>query len=426
MKVLRIIARLNVGGPARHVVWLTRGLKDMGCDTLLVAGVVPPGEEDMSYFAEAAGVEPFIIREMSREVSLKDSLTTWRLFRLMLRERPDIVHTHTAKAGTVGRVAGLMYRFATPTILLGRPRRCLFVHTYHGHVFHSYYSPLKTRAFLNIERLLARLATHRIIVVSRQQQREINENFRVGRREQFSVVPLGIDLSAYENWQARRPRLRAELKASEADVLVGIVGRLTEIKNHAMFLQAAARLKELMSGNVAARRVRFVIVGDGNLRSKLEAEGTSLGLGEDVLFLGTRADPEDFYPAFDILALTSLNEGTPLTLIEGMANSRPVIATDVGGVVDLVGAPVSEMDGYALCERGLLVKSEDVEGFARGLARLIEDEALRRELGKRGREFVLQHHSKERLVSDIAGLYQELTGIETVAVVSPVARATRP
>src|SRR6266568_2859904 len=425
MKVLRIIARLNVGGPARHVVWLTRGLKDMGCDTLLVAGVVPPGEEDMSYVDQAAGVKPFIIREMSREVSLKDSLTTWRLFRLMLHERPDIVHTHTAKAGTVGRVAGLMYRFATPTILLGRPRRCLFVHTYHGHVFHSYYSPLKTRAFLNIERLLARLATHRIIVVSRQQQREINENFRVGRREQFSVVPLGIDLSAYENWQARRPRLRAELKASEADVLVGIVGRLTEIKNHAMFLQAAARLKELTPRNVAAR-VRFVIVGDGNLRSELEAEGTSLGLGEDVLFLGTRADPEDFYPAFDILALTSLNEGTPLTLIEGMANSRPVIATDVGGVVDLVGAPVSEMDGYALCERGLLVKSEDVEGFARGLARLIEDEALRRELGKRGREFVLQHHSKERLVSDIAGLYQELTGIETVAVVSPVARATRP
>src|SRR5436190_9312991 len=395
MKILRIIARLNVGGPARHVVWLTRGLKDMGCDTLLVAGVVPPGEEDMSYFAEAAGVEPFIIREMSREVSLKDSLTTWRLFRLMLRERPDIVHTHTAKAGTVGRIAGLMYRFATPTILFGRLRRCLFVHTYHGHVFHSYYSPLKTRAFLNIERLLARLATHRIIVVSRQQQREINEDFRVGRREQFSVVPLGIDLSTYENWQARRPRLRAEVKAGEGDVLVGIVGRLTEVKNHAMFLQAVARLKELRSGIVAGPRVRFVIVGDGNLRSKLEAEVTSLGLGEDVLFLGTRADPEDFYPAFDILALTSLNEGTPLTLIEGMANSRPVIATAVGGVVDLVGAPVSEMDGYAGCERGLLVKSEDIEGFACGLARLIEDEALRRELGKRGREFVLQHHSKE-------------------------------
>ena len=417
MKVLRIIARLNVGGPARHVVLLTRGLKDMGCDTLLVAGVVPPGEEDMSYFAEAAGVEPIIIREMSREISLKDSLTAWKLFRLMLRERPDIVHTHTAKAGTVGRLSGLMYRWLTPSILLGRPRRCVFVHTYHGHVFHSYYGPFKTSFFLNIERLLARLATDRIIVLSEQQQQEINQKFRVGRPGQFNIVPLGIDLSPYENWSERRPRVRAELKAGEGDVLVGIVGRLTEIKNHTMFLQAAARLKELMSGVVAGRRVRFVIVGDGNLRSKLEGQVASLGLEEDVLFLGTRDDPEDFYPAFDILALTSLNEGTPLTLIEGMANSRPVIATAVGGVVDLVGAPVSEMDGYAVCERGLLVKSEDIEGFAGGLTRLIEDEALRLELGKRGRAFVLQHHSKERLVSDIAGLYQELTGVETVAVV---------
>jgi len=417
MKVLRIIARLNVGGPARHVVLLTRGLKDMGCDTLLVAGVVPPGEEDMSYFAEAAGVEPIIIREMSREISLKDSLTAWKLFRLMLRERPDIVHTHTAKAGTVGRLSGLMYRWLTPSILLGRPRRCVFVHTYHGHVFHSYYGPFKTSFFLNIERLLARLATDRIIVLSEQQQQEINQKFRVGRPGQFNIVPLGIDLSPYENWSERRPRVRAELKAGEGDVLVGIVGRLTEIKNHTMFLQAAARLKELMSGVVNGRRVRFVIVGDGNLRSKLEGQVASLGLEEDVLFLGTRDDPEDFYPAFDILALTSLNEGTPLTLIEGMANSRPVIATAVGGVVDLVGAPSSEMDGYAVCERGLLVKSEDIEGFAGGLTRLIEDEALRRELGKRGRAFVLQHHSKERLVSDIAGLYQELTGVETVAVV---------
>jgi len=417
MKVLRIIARLNVGGPARHVVLLTRGLKDMGCDTLLVAGVVPPGEEDMSYFAEAAGVEPFIIREMSREISLKDSLTAWKLFRLMLRERPDIVHTHTAKAGTVGRLSGLMYRWLTPSILLRRPRRCVFVHTYHGHIFHSYYGPFKTSFFLNIERLLARLATDRIIVLSEQQQQEINQKFRVGRPGQFNIVPLGIDLSPYENWSERRPRVRAELKAGEGDVLVGIVGRLTEIKNHRMFLQAAARLKELIRKNIAGRQVRFVIVGDGNLRRKLEAQVASRGLGEDVLFLGTRSDPEDFYPAFDILALTSLNEGTPLTLIEGMANSRPVIATAVGGVVDLVGAPVSEMDGYAVCERGLLVKSEDIEGFAGGLTRLIEDEALRLELGKRGRKFVLQHHSKERLVSDIAGLYQELTGVETVAVV---------
>src|SRR6267142_245633 len=162
MKVLRIIARLNVGGPARHVIWLTEGLKPAGYETLLVAGVVPPGEDDMSYVAAAAGVRPFISPEMSREISLKDAVTTWKLFRLMRRERPDIVHTHTAKAGSVGRVAGLMYRYLTLAARLGKPRRCSFVHTYHGHVFHSYYGQLKTRLFLGVERFLARFATDRI------------------------------------------------------------------------------------------------------------------------------------------------------------------------------------------------------------------------------------------------------------------------
>ena len=204
MKILRIIARLNVGGPARHVIWLTEGLKNAGCDSLLVAGVVPPGEDDMSYFAEALGVKPVVIPEMSREISLSDALTIWKLFRLMSRERPDLVDTHTAKAGTVGRVAGLMYRWLTPSTLVGKPRKCRFVHTYHGHVFHSYYGPLKTRLFLGIERLLARLATDRIVVVSEQQRHEINEVFRVGRRSQFAVIPLGIDLGAYGNWQERR------------------------------------------------------------------------------------------------------------------------------------------------------------------------------------------------------------------------------
>ena len=193
MKVLRIIARLNVGGPARHVVWLTAGLKE-DYDTLLVAGVVPPGEDDMSYVATNAGITPLILTEMSREISLKDALTVWKLYRLMLRERPDLVHTHTAKAGTVGRVAGFLYRWLTPATLIGRPRRCRFVHTYHGHVFHSYYGPNKTRLFLIVERLLAKRATDRIVVISEQQRREINEEFRVGRSNQFAVIPLGIDL----------------------------------------------------------------------------------------------------------------------------------------------------------------------------------------------------------------------------------------
>lgn len=415
MKILRIIARLNVGGPARHVVWLTEGLKPAGYETLLVAGVVSPGEDDMSYVAAAAGVRPFILPEMSREISVKDAVTVWKLFRLMRRERPDIVHTHTAKAGTVGRVAGIMYRWLTPATLVGKPRRCSFVHTYHGHVFHSYYGRLKTRLFLGIERSLARFATDRIIVISEQQRREIHEVFRVGRREQFAVIPLGIDMGRYASWRDRQPRLRAELNADPDQVLVGIVGRLTEIKNHKLFLQAAALLNKRTKS-----KVRFVIVGDGNLRCDLEEQAKTLGLSDDVSFLGTRDDPEDFYPALDLVALTSLNEGTPLTLIEAMANARPVIATSVGGVMDLLGNPVREgarQDAkqddaaahYQVCERGVSVASGDAEGFARGLARLIEDRNLRTELGARGLEFVTQNYARERLLRDMSALYRDLT-----------------
>ncbi len=414
MKILRIIARLNVGGPARHVVWLTEGLKPAGYDTLLVAGVVPPGEDDMSYVAAASGVQPFTLPQMSREISVKDALTIWKLFCLMRREQPDIVHTHTAKAGTVGRIAGLMYSRLTPAALAAR--RCRFVHTYHGHVFHSYYGKAKTRLFLAIERFLARFATDRIIVISEQQRREINEVFRVGRSEQFAVIPLGIDLSTYAFWRDRRPRVRAELKLNDDDVLIGIVGRVTEIKNHDLFLRAAALLKKTVRSIV-----RFVIIGDGNLRRDLEERAKSLGLTENVSFLGTRNDPEDFYPALDIVALTSLNEGTPLTLIEAMANARPVIATAVGGVVDLLGPqvpPAAKQDnqaaGYQLCQRGVSVASGDAEGLARGLARLIEDPGLRDELGRIGFEFVSRNYSKERLLRDIAELYRNLMQPESV------------
>src|SRR5437016_4399861 len=279
MKILRIIARLNVGGPARHVVWLSQGLESAGYETLLGAGVVPPGEDDMSYIATEAGVTPFVVAQMSREISPKDALTAWRLFRLMLHERPDIVHTHTAKAGTVGRVAGLMYRWLTPSTLIGKPRRCRFVHTYHGHVFHSYYGPGKTRLFLVIEKILARVVTDRIVVVSHQQRREINENFRVGSPEQFAVIPLGIDMSVYADWENRRPIARAELKADENDLLIGMIGRLTEIKNHKLFLEAAARLQQLTNSTV-----RFLIIGDGNLRGVLDAQTKSLGLNDSVSF----------------------------------------------------------------------------------------------------------------------------------------------
>ncbi len=417
MKVVRIIARLNVGGPARHVAWLTAATARAGIDSVLVAGVVPPGEDDMTSFALAQGVEPVIIPEMSREVSPKDAVTVWKLYRLFARERPDIVHTHTAKAGTVGRAAGLLYRWLVPSALWGRPRRVRFVHTYHGHIFHSYYGPAKTRFFLLIEKLLARIATDRVVVISPRQLREIHEEFGVGRAAQFTVIPLGLDLKVFDSWAERRHVLRGELCAEESDVLVGLVGRLTEVKNHDLFLSAAARYAEMRRTGEAPpdRRVRFLVIGDGHLRGPLEERARWLGLEGDIKFLGMREDPENFYPALDVVALTSVNEGTPLTLIEAMANERAVVATDVGGVADLLGA----IDGaelrrgpraWQVCERGLLVRARDAEAFAEALAHLVGRDELRAQMGARGREFVELTHSKERLAADVLALYEELTG----------------
>jgi glycosyltransferase involved in cell wall biosynthesis len=418
MKVVRIIARLNVGGPARHVTWLTAALRAAGVESVLIAGRVPPGEGDMTYFAKARGVEPLIIPEMSREISTRDAITIWKLYRQLVRLKPNIVHTHTAKAGTVGRVAGMIYRWLVPSALILRPRPCRFVHTYHGHIFHSYYGALKTRLFLLIEKVLARVATDTLVVISPQQYREIHETFGVGRARQFAVIPLGLDLEEFSDWPARRQVLRDELGADADEVLVGIVGRLTEIKNHSLFLRTAAHFKKERNTVGAARRVRFLVIGDGHLADALKEEARFLGLADDVLFLGQRDDPENFYPGLDIVALTSLNEGTPLTLIEAMANERAVVARAVGGVVDLLGdetgAPLASPEGYALCERGVLVRaSSDARAFADALSLLVGNDELRREMGERGRRFVERSYSKERLVADVTKLYQELLHTQT-------------
>jgi glycosyltransferase involved in cell wall biosynthesis len=407
MKVVRIIARLNVGGPAKHVVWLTEGLRNAGYESVLVAGTVPVGEDDMGYFAENSGVKPIFIPEMSREISVKDLLTVWKLYRLLCRERPDIVHTHTAKAGTVGRLAGFLYRWSTPGAIIGRPRQCKLVHTYHGHIFHSYYGPLKTKTFILIERLLARLATNCLVVISEQQRSEIFGTYRVGRVEQFKVIPLGLDLEVFGKWETRRRLFREELSLGDDVILVGIVGRLTEIKNHELFLRGVACFKNF-STHVKHDRVKFVVIGDGALRGSLEHLTRTLGLEDSVVFAGSRKDPENFYPALDVVALTSRNEGTPLTLIEAMANARPIIATAVGGVLDLLGESSEGVLPYQECQRGISTESDNEKSFAAGLLRLVEDSDLRNELGLRGKEFVERTYPKQRLFEDVKELYVEL------------------
>lgn len=404
MKVFRIIARLNVGGPARHVVWLTKALQNEEFRSVLAAGTVPPGEEDMGWFAEANGVKPVFIEEMSRELSARDAISLLKVWREIKRTRPDIIHTHTAKAGTVGRLAGFLYRWLTWKTLIGRPRPVKIVHTFHGHVFHSYYGRLKTKIFLAIEKLLARFATNRIIVITDQQLNEINGDFGVGSRKQFRVIPLGIDLDIYEGAEKNRQILRDELGVGDGDILVGFVGRLTEIKNIGLLLRAA----QLDDPNAGSPGLKFVIIGDGHLRESLEKEAAALGVSGKVHFLGNRDDAEVFYPALDIVALTSHNEGTPLSLIEAMACGRPVISTAVGGVIDLLGEAGEVRENYKICERGVSVTPGSAEGLHNGLVYLAKTPQIREKLAAEGRTFAWKRYNKERLVNDIKNLYREL------------------
>lgn len=401
MKIVRIIARLNVGGPARHVVWLTTALQTSEYQTALLAGRVPEGEEDMSYFAAENAVEPVFIEEMSRELSPKDIISLWKIYRQICLEKPDIIHTHTAKAGFVGRTAGFLYRW-----LNWKPVK--IVHTFHGHIFHSYYGNLKTKIFLIIEKTLARLATDKIIVISKQQFVEIQQQFGVGKKEQFVVVPLGIDLEKFVNAAGKRNFLRDEIGAAKDEIVVGFVGRLTEIKNVPMLLKVAEiYLRE--KNNTDLPPLKFVIIGDGNVKTELEREAKTLGLEKVVNFVGHRSDVDTVYAGFDIVALTSLNEGTPLSLIEAMANEKAVISTNVGGVADLLGNVIENESGFAVCERGITVESNDADGFYRGLVYLVKHKNRRESLAANGKKFVVEHYGKARLVADIKNLYRKLT-----------------
>jgi glycosyltransferase involved in cell wall biosynthesis len=404
-RIVNIITRLNVGGPSRYVAWLAAELSRAGYDSTLIAGTITTNEDDMSYLATSQGIEPLIIKEMGRSVSLKDIAVIWKLYRLFLQLRPDVVHTHTAKAGAVGRVAGLLYRWLTLTTFLGRPRPCLLVHTYHGNVLRSYFSPFKSRLFLTIEKLLARVATNRIVVISPQQYRELHHEFRIGRAKQYAVVPISIDTDLFAYQYENRHAVRRLVDVNDNILLLGVIGRLTEIKNHRLLLEAIALYKRDYKDHSDAS-LHLLVLGDGGLRRTLEEKAQMLGIEQEVSFLGTRHNLETFYSALDIIASTSLNEGTPLAVIEGMSTGRPIIATAVGGISDLLGHVIRPRyaNQYDVCERGILVHQPDATAFCCGLVRLINDKGLSTQMGVRGRAFVEGNHSKDRF-KDLIAIY---------------------
>ena len=408
MKILRIIARLNVGGPARNAVLLA-GLRE----TVLVCGDVGKSEGDMMYLAREKGIEPVIVPELGRELSFWDDWRAfWKIYGIICRERPDIVHTHTAKAGTLGRLAGVLYRIMDsrfPRTSLcsvrgarGNDRAVILVHTFHGHVFRGYFGKVKTWFFIWVEKMLS-LFTDRIITVSESLKKELVEEFKIASENKFSVVELGFELDEL---------LGLPFKENSGVINIGIVGRLVPIKNHRMLLRSVKKLIAHSSPNQSANadstgqawligKVKFVIIGDGELRRELENYARELGIEEIVEFKGWVKDVAEIYRDLDIVVLTSLNEGTPVSIIEAMAAGRSVVATNVGGVADIVE------DGKS----GYLIESGDGEGFANRLADLIKDPDKRKRFGGRGREIVRDRFSKDRLIRDMERVYGEITSL---------------
>jgi glycosyltransferase involved in cell wall biosynthesis len=373
---MRLIARMNLGGPAHHVALLCGRLDPDKYETLLVTGVVGRGEEEHATgevtIQHLATLGPDIRPE-------RDLLALWRVVRLMRAQRPAIVHTHTAKAGLLGRVAALSLR-----------PRPIVVHTYHGHVLRGYFGRAKSAVFTFLERALAR-ETDRLIGVSAATVDELVE-IGVAPREKFVVIPLGLEIDRFlalppEPDQATR----RELGIAPQEVAFTFTGRLAPIK------RADVMLRALASARRAGAPVRVLVLGDGVHRPQLEALARELGCAEAVSFLGYRRDVARLLAAADAALLSSDNEGTPVALIEAAAAARPAVATAVGGVADIV------TEGT-----GLLAPAGDAAALAARMAEIASNPGRRREMGARAREHVSERYAADRLLADVDTLYTEL------------------
>ena len=389
-RVLRIINRLNLGGPTYNAANLTKYI-DGEFETLLVAGMTDDTEESSEFILKRLDLHPVYIKEMYRELNpLRDYKAYFRLRQIIREFKPDIVHTHAAKAGAVGRLAA--HHEGVPVI----------VHTFHGHVFHSYFGALKTRLFLEIERYLGG-KTHAIVTLSDIQKGELAHQFKVAHHDKFEVIPLGFDLSRFtENKADKRKAFREQYNVADEEIVISIVGRLVPIKNHPMFLKALKIVSEKTT-----KKIRAFIIGDGEERQNVEKMATDLGLKFNntdlkerniLTFTSWIKDVDVSNAGSDIIVLTSFNEGTPVSLIEAQASGKPIVSTRVGGIANIV------KEG----ETAFLCQSDDVDAFASHLLALVEDDRMRHEMSDRGTAHVMEHFSHIRLARDMSTLYRRL------------------
>jgi glycosyltransferase involved in cell wall biosynthesis len=388
-KVLRIINRFNLGGPTYNAAYLTKYLSPE-FKTVLVGGLPEESEGSSDFILNSIGVKPIIIPEMRRSIHYNNDITAYyKIKNIISRYKPDIVHTHASKAGSLGRLAA--HRCGVPVI----------VHTFHGHVFHSYFGKTKTSIYKQIERRLATFST-KIIAISDIQKYELGEVHKICPTDKIEVVPLGFDLSRFEeNRDFKRIEFRNKYGISKDQVAVGIIGRLVPVKNHRLFIDAFAALYNEMGD-----KVRGFIVGDGELKDELvrysESQGLKVGFGnqpgECLTFTSWEKEVDVVNAGLDVIALSSLNEGTPVSLIEAQASGKAVVSTNVGGIEDVV------KNGRT----GLLCEKHETNKFTEHLITLCRSEEIRKEMGEAGNSYVRHRYHYDRLVNDMRTLYGQL------------------
>ncbi len=390
-KVLRIINRFNLGGPTYNVAYLSKFMEPQ-YQTILVGGEKDETEDSSQFILDKLGLKPIIIQEMKREIDIKNDRISYLKIRQLIREhKPDIVHTHASKAGTIGRLAA--WAENVPVV----------IHTFHGHVFHSYFGKLKTLFYKNIERFLALIST-KIIAISEIQKNELSEIHKISTKDKIEIIPLGFDLNKFqENTLEKRKYFRDKYKLNHQTVAIGIIGRLVPIKNHELFLNAISKLQQ-------TSKVKFkaFIIGDGELRKQLENSAKEKQLEFEtpekenqnaiLVFTSWIKEVDVVLSGLDIVALTSFNEGTPVSLIEAQAAGKPIVSTNVGGIENVV---IKNKTAF-------LSDINQPESFFSNLKTLTEDEKLRKEMSELGWQHVYEKFHYTRMVKDMEQLYEKL------------------
>lgn len=386
LRVARVITRLGVGGAALHVALLTRHLNGAEFETQLLAGPTNDVEGNMLDLRGETGIRPHILPSLRRNASPARDLRALRdLVRRFRRFQPDLVDTHLSKAGFLGRLAARMARVPAVT------------HTFHINIFSGYvWNPLEREAYRRMEIAAARWSD-RLICLSDELGEELLR-CGIGNRDQFRTISLGLDLAPFEPTEEKvataRRELRQELGLPLDATLIGHISRLAPVKSVKTFVQAAALMR------AARPEVTFLVIGEGETRGRLEALAKELGLGASLRFLGLRADVARLNLGLDAVALTSLQEGTPISIIESLAAARPVVASEVGGVPHLIRHE----------ETGLLTAPDDAKSVATALERVLCEPAMAERWGQKGRAKMRREFDKSRLIAEHRALYLEILG----------------